>query len=54
VKRVFWKKKKKNPKIQKIKNKKTLSFCTKIEKFQFGELCASQPSRKALPEWRGS
>jgi len=48
VKKVFWKKKKKGkenccPKIQKIKNKnkKALSFCTKIENFQLGELCAS-------------
>jgi hypothetical protein len=48
------KKKKKNPKIQKLKKKKRLSLFNKIEKFQFGELCASQPSRKALPEWRGS
>jgi hypothetical protein len=32
------------------KNKKCLSFCTEIEKFQLDELCASRPSRKALPE----
>jgi len=40
------------PNIQKIKNKnkKCLSFCTEIEKFQLDELCASRPSPKALPE----
>jgi hypothetical protein len=34
----------------KNKNKKGLSFCTEIEKFQLDELCASRPSRNALPE----
>jgi hypothetical protein len=44
VKRVFWKKKSKEnryPNIQKMKNKKCLTFYTEIEKFQLDELCAS-------------